>query len=324
MRAGGRGLQTAPVAVLLAVAAADSPRAQQAGEIEGMVLVPGGPFLMGSTTADVSAESDEMPQRIIELPSFYIDQFEVSNIEYKRFLDATGYRPPPHWKEGTYDEDADFYPVIEVSWWEAAAYALWAGKRLPTEAEWEKAARGTDGRRFPWGDEFHEDRANVTRAYEPINAHLEGASPYGAVNMAGNVAEWTASVYEPYPELVPVLPSEFGGVDTAAAPSRARVEKLQPKAQPRVENLQPNAPAPAADSIPAIRADDPRLQFFSASQLQDTRPRVYRGGSVNNYASFLRCANRESARPGERWYNIGFRCARDAPPAAPEAHRGGG
>src|SRR5262245_47029778 len=105
--------------------AGDAPSTAPPGDLsyEGMVLVPAGPFLMGSTHADVSAESDEMPQRVVDLPAFYIDQFEVSNIEYKRFIDATGYRPPPHWQDGTYEEGADFYPVMEVSYWDATAYA---------------------------------------------------------------------------------------------------------------------------------------------------------------------------------------------------------
>jgi formylglycine-generating enzyme required for sulfatase activity len=318
----GRELVTAVLGGSLGITVAvaqDPPAAEPAGDVgvEGMVLVPAGTFLLGSTKADASAESDEMPQRVVDLPAFYIDQFEVSNIEYKRFVDATGYRPPPHWKDGTYEEGADWYPVMEVSFWEATAYARWAKKRLPTEAEWEKAARGTDGRRYPWGDDFQEDKSNVTRAYAPINAHLGGASPYGAVNMSGNVAEWTSSVYEPYPELVPVLPSDFGGVDSTHVASRPKLEPVPAKLPPRGAKKPPPA---GADSTANIRDDDPRLQFFSVAELSDTRPRVYRGGSVNGYASFARCANREHAAPGARWYNIGFRCAKDAPPQRAKQH----
>jgi len=318
----GRELVTSLLGGSLGVAVAfagDAPSTAPPSDpsYEGMVLVPAGTFLMGSTQADVSAESDEMPQRVVDLPDFYIDQFEVSNIEYKRFIDATGYRPPPHWQDGNYEEGADFYPVMEVSYWDATAYARWVKKRLPTEAEWEKAARGTDGRRYPWGDDFHEDLGNVTRAYVPINAHLEGASPYGAVNMAGNVAEWTSSVYEPYPELVAVLPSDFGGVDSTQVASRPKLQPIPAKMPPRRKQ----APAPAdAESTAEIRDDDPRLQFLSVAELSDTRPRVYRGGSVNGYASFARCANREHAAPGARWYNVGFRCVKDAPPETPKPH----
>jgi len=298
--------------------AADLPRSNQGPEramaaanasVEGMVLVPTGTFLMGSSDEDRFCEPDEKPQRVVQLPAFYIDQFEVSNIDYKRFIDETGYRQPQNWTDGRYEDGADFYPVVDVSWWDAAAYARWAGKRLPTEAEWEKAARGTDGRRFPWGDEYRDDVVGTGWGYAPVSAHLDGASPYGVLNMAGNVAEWTASVYAPYPELVAVLPSAFGGVDTLGAASRPRVEKLQPRAAPGIE---PASEGWQPEERVQIRDDDPRLAFFDVEELQDTRPRVYRGGSINNFPRFLRCANREHALPKERWYNIGFRCAKDA------------
>ncbi|MFQ5600865.1 MAG: formylglycine-generating enzyme family protein [Candidatus Krumholzibacteriia bacterium] len=271
-------------------------------DVEGMILIPAGEFKMGSSSEDRFADSDEKPQRIVHLPAFYIDQFEISNLDYKRFIDAVGYPPPPGWKDGNYAEGADFFPVYDVSWWEAAAYARWAGKRLPTEAEWEKAARGTDGRRFPWGNESSDDMANSGPGYAPINAFLEGASVYGVVNMAGNVAEWTSSVYEPYPELDAVLPAEFGGMSEATEASQKRHRRLTP------------ASDVAAKTGKRPWSDDPRLMFFTGEELMDTRDRVYRGGSINNYWRFLRAANRERSHPGRRWYNIGFRCAMDAPP----------
>jgi formylglycine-generating enzyme required for sulfatase activity len=273
---------------------------------EGMILVPAGEFLFGSDAQEKFAESDELPQRVVQLPDFYIDQFEVSNIEYKRFIDDTRYPPPPSWSDGKYAEDADFYPVFEVSWWDAMAYARWAGKRLPTEAEWEKAARGGDGRRFPWGNEFDESLANAGDGYAPVTAYLEGASPFGVVNMCGNVAEWTASPYEPYPDLVAVLPTDFGGVDTTSAAARERLDRMQSDDPARYSGQRP-------------REGDPRLEFMSEYELKDERLRVYRGGSINNYTRFLRCANREKSGPGSRWYNIGFRCAKDAPNAAAES-----
>jgi formylglycine-generating enzyme required for sulfatase activity len=285
----------ATVAIVVGVAfIAGTALAQGSAEApEGMVLVPAGDFTMGSPEDDPHAESDEMPQRKINLPAFYIDQFEVSNIDYKRFIEATGYPPPPHWEQGNYAEGLDFYPVYNVSWWEARAFAKWASKRLPTEAEWEKAARGTDGRRFPWGDKFVTELANSREGYVPINAHLDGRSVFGAINMAGNVAEWTSSVYEPYPQLDALLPPEFGGTATA----------------------QDNATKPHKLDGPP-RKDDPLLEFFSADELRDGRDRVYRGGSFNNYAQFLRTANREHAGPRKRWYNVGFRCAKDVAAAA--------
>jgi len=283
---------------------------------EGMVLIPAGEFMMGSADDDIQAEGDELPQRVIALPDFYIDQFEVTNVEYKRFLDATGYPAPPQWQEGRYREDDDFDPVVNVTWWDATAYARWAGKRLPTEEEWEKAARGPNGRRFPWGDEYDSHLANSGRSLVPANAYIEGASPYGVVNMAGNAAEWTATPYEPYPDLAAVLPAEFGGTESSKQVSRPRVQKREP---PPIEKLEPRAtpedPEDAAyaqaDSIQ--HANDPRLAFFHAGELQDEPPRVHRGGGIGAFTNYLRCANRERESPGRRWANLGFRCAKDAP-----------
>jgi formylglycine-generating enzyme required for sulfatase activity len=294
---------------------------------EGMLLVPAGEFIQGSSEEDTQADKDEMPQRVVFLDAYYIDQFEVTNIEYKRFIDATGYPAPPSWVEGFYADGADFYPIVEVSWWDAVAYARWHGKRLPTEAEWEKAARGTDGRRYPWGNEYDSHLANDERLFQPVNAHLDGASPYGAVNMAGNAAEWTASVYEPYPELVAVLPEEFGGAQPSSTVARPRIERLtpRPERQPEVQRLEPKEPTGGDDEAALDEEEvpqDPRAAFFTPEELQDTQPRVYRGGSINNYPRFLRCANREKESPGARWYNLGFRCAMDAKSgAAPPSPR---
>jgi formylglycine-generating enzyme required for sulfatase activity len=263
-------------------------------ERKGMVLVPGGEFTMGSSERDSWADEDEMPQRVIDVPAFLIDQLEVSNLEYKRFVDATEWPPPPNWKDRTYPEGADFIPVTEVTWWDAAAYARWAGKRLPTEVEWEKAARGTDGRRFPWGDKFSRDAANNDETLLPVGSKPLGASPWDAVDMAGNVAEWTASAYSPYPELEAALPQEFGG-SAATAPVAGGSATVET----------------ARGDRPTIEPDDPRLEILTLEELRDTRPRVYRGGSFNSYARFLRCTNREKENPGARWNNLGFRCAAD-------------
>ncbi len=282
---------------------------------EGMLLIPASEFVMGSEDDDIHAEDDELPQRVIALTDFYIDQFEVTNIEYKRFLDATGYPAPPHWQEGRYREDDDFDPVVEVTWWDATAYARWAGKRLPTEAEWEKAARGPNGRRFPWGDDYDSHLANSGRSLVPANAYIEGASPFGVVNMAGNAAEWTATPYEPYPDLAAALPAEFGGTGSSKEISRPRVlspsiEKLVPRKTPEVLDPE-DFPDAQADSIQG--SDDPRSAFFDAAELQDERPRVHRGGGIGTFTNYLRCANRERESPGRRWANLGFRCAKDAP-----------
>jgi len=148
-----------------------------------MLLVPAGSFLFGS----------HADGRNIALPSFYIDETEVSNAEYRAFCEVTGHTPPP---TQDYTSHPD-YPVSGVSWQDAAAYAAWAGKRLPTEEEWEKAARGTDGRTYPWGNAPW--TGDIPSGLQPVNANPLRRSPAGAYNMAGNVWEWTASPYNPTP-----------------------------------------------------------------------------------------------------------------------------
>ncbi len=173
-----------------------------------MVLVPAGEFIMGVNYIGGQAGpyADEYPAHKVYVPSFYIDIYEVTNEEYKRFCDATGYPPPPHWEGGKYPEGQDKFPVNNVSWYDAVEYCKWAGKRLPTEAEWEKAARGTDGRMYPWGNEFTDDKNNPYkfcngghRGLKPVGSYPQGVSPYGCYDMVGNVAEWTSDWYKPYP-----------------------------------------------------------------------------------------------------------------------------
>ncbi|NPV40454.1 MAG: SUMF1/EgtB/PvdO family nonheme iron enzyme [Anaerolineae bacterium] len=164
-----------------------------------MAFIPAGEFIMGSEEF-----GPETPQRKVYLPDYYIDIYPVTNLEYKVFMDATSAMPPRHW--GGFDVPKGFenHPVHRISWFEAQMYAEWAGKRLPSEAEWEKAARGTDGRRWPWGNEFIEDNALVWDRGEflltsPVDAHPNGGSPYGVFETSGNVEEWTADWYEAYP-----------------------------------------------------------------------------------------------------------------------------
>ena len=179
-----------------------------------MVLVPAGVFLRGAP-APTPPEKDDAPARSVHLDAFYIDRAEVSNGAYARFLEATG-RRPPSWspQDGRRGEDwgrfswegrhpqpgtADL-PVTLVTWFDAEAYCAWAGKRLPTEAEWEKAARGTDGRRYPWGSAPPSGRASFGGARSgplPPGSFPGGAGPYGAVDLAGNVAEWVADYHDP-------------------------------------------------------------------------------------------------------------------------------
>lgn len=166
----------------------------------GMVLVPPGPFVMGSEEF-----AREAPQRTVDLPAFWIDRFPVTNNDYAAFVSATGHRAPVDWHAGQPRDGLGDHPVM-VTWTDADAYAVWAGKRLPTEAEWEKAARGTDGRRYPWGNSWDPSRALTweTAAVtgmrsEPVTARPRGASPYGCEQMIGLLEEWTADWYDAYP-----------------------------------------------------------------------------------------------------------------------------
>jgi formylglycine-generating enzyme required for sulfatase activity len=183
-----------------------------------LVLIPAGPFLMGLPESDFLAEDHEKPQRRVDLPAYWIDVYPVTNACYARFLEAGGYERrefwtaagwewkrrervwhPLMWGEPGWDGGAQ--PVAGVSWFEADAYARWAGRRLPTDAEWEKAARGTDGRRYPWGDAWPSAAvANFDMAAgrtTPVGLYPEGVSPYGCHDMAGNVNNWTADWYWP-------------------------------------------------------------------------------------------------------------------------------
>jgi len=170
-----------------------------------MVLVPAGEFLMGN-----QAEEDAPPHRVY-LDSFYIDRYEVTNGRYLKFVEATRHRAPQHvvdpqydlWAGATLTQGVADLPVVNVDWSDADAYCRWAGKRLPTEAEWEKAARGTDSRIYPWGNEAPSPvRLNFSRRWQgvhtlqPVGNYEAGNSPYGAQDMAGNVWEWVGDWYD--------------------------------------------------------------------------------------------------------------------------------
>ncbi len=158
------------------------------------VLVPAGEFWMGSDTGP----NDEKPRRRIYLDAYRIDRFTVTNARYRRFLRATGRSEPSYW--GDSDFNGASQPVVGVDWYDAEAYCQWSGKRLPTEAEWEKAARGSDGRKYPWGEQWDSSRANSRESNldktAPVGAYPGGASPYGALDMAGNVWQWVSDWYD--------------------------------------------------------------------------------------------------------------------------------
>ena len=250
--AGVMALAIGAVSCKATEAETDTAAPEQAVEPQRL-LVAAGPFVAG----DDQANADERPRRTEEVAAFLIDRVEVSNADFQRFLDAVAEstdtasdsawahpdqpkgldHTPRYWKPfipdvvarssvgptlpaGPDTFRAPDHPVVGVSWYSAWAYCQWAGGRLPTEAEWERAARGTDGRVWPWGDEWSFERAN-SGGYErggerdgwtytaPVLAYAGGASPTGALNMAGNVWEWTASVYQA--DLVPPVLTTRGG-----------------------------------------------------------------------------------------------------------------
>jgi serine/threonine-protein kinase len=171
---------------------------------EGMVLINGGEFKLGR---DDGNDLDQ-PAHAATVKPFFLDATEVTNEAYKKFLDATKHPAPPLWKDGTFPEAQEKFPVTDVTWEDANAFAKWAGKRLPTEEEWEFAARGTDGRLYPWGETYKPGTANINAEVttgadevktQPVGSYTEGRSPFGLFDLSGNAFEWTASPLTAYP-----------------------------------------------------------------------------------------------------------------------------
>jgi formylglycine-generating enzyme required for sulfatase activity len=253
-----------------------------------MVLVPAGRFWLGcndrggkacrtwegprgemyDTCISIECVAAEKPGGETYLDAFHIDRYEVSVGEYRTFLRATGHRALPDWAE-KYAPGED-HPAVGVDWEDATAYCRWAEKRLPTEAEWEKAARGTDGRQYPWGNEPVDGRranycdrrcdqqwkdASQDDGYQytaPVGSYPAGVSPYRVHDMAGNVCEWTSSLDKPYP----------------------------------------------------YKADDGREDPKASER------RVLRGGSWILFGTMARASNRISGRPEGRHGSVGFRCGK--------------
>lgn len=183
-----------------------------------MVIIPAGEFTIGSA----NGRSDEQPERSVYLDAFEIDRFEVTNAQYRRFLIATGRTAPVYWSGNDYPIGKTDYPVVGVRWDDADAYCRWAGKRLPSEAEWEKTCRNPDDRIYPWGNTWDSRNANVEvsapstwpldwteawpmlqtsqantvkRGLQPIGSHPNGATADGVLDLVGNAAEWVADWY---------------------------------------------------------------------------------------------------------------------------------
>jgi len=189
------------------------------GPPTGMVFIPEGYFPMGNS----SGREDEKPLHFVYTKAFFIDKHEVSNSEYMKFIEVTGHAKPTFWEDETLN--LPNHPVVGVSWRDSMAYAKWKGHRLPTEAEWEKSARGNDNRLWPWGRKFDKGfffyYVNVFgeddnyKKTAPVNYYESGASPFGLLNMSGNVWEWCLDWYDKdfyhiSPELNPQGPLSNG------------------------------------------------------------------------------------------------------------------
>ena len=204
---------------------------QQYPPIPGMAFVPAGWFLMGATDAETQIDVNDVeedylrasrPLRRVYLPAFYIDKFPITYSDYKEFIDATGY-DTPYWEGlGEVDETMRYdwnrqtrtfrpglerHPIVCITWYDAVAYSDWVGKRLPTEAEWEKAARGLEGQPYPWGWDSNLEKyccvlpegyvlTNPALEMSAVDAYPLGASPFGCYDMLGNCEEWCSDWYE--------------------------------------------------------------------------------------------------------------------------------
>ena len=175
-----------------------------------MILITAGEFLMGShPQKDKEAQSYEQPQHKLYLPEYWIAKTPATNAQYAAFVKATGYQAPQHWQNGKIPRGKEAHPVVYVLWDDAMAYCKWLAEAtgklytLPSEAEWEKAARGTDGRIYPWGNTFDKSKCNTGESgigdTTPVGKFPQGASPYGVLDMVGNVWEWTRSQWKGYP-----------------------------------------------------------------------------------------------------------------------------
>jgi len=176
----------------------------------GMVYIPAGEFIMGTDPKKEKDYSpslgftnnpyhDEVPERKLYLKGFYIDKYEVTMGQYAEFTKATGTEFPEAIEKLDIEKYKN-YPVSCVTWYDAAEYAQWANKKLPTEAQWEKAARGTGRRRYPWGNKIKKTSGNFSRkGIFPVGTYKDDVSPYGVYGMAGSLDEWVVNWYKPYP-----------------------------------------------------------------------------------------------------------------------------
>ncbi|MCG6968549.1 MAG: formylglycine-generating enzyme family protein [Gammaproteobacteria bacterium] len=245
-------------------------------EIDTMVKVPAGEFIMGTNYE--RADAQDQPEHTIELSAFYIDKYPVTNAQYARFVMQTNHRPPLDWENGKIPDGKLLHPVTMVSWYDAKAYCEANDKRLPTEAEWEKAARGNDGNRWPWGNKMDTSRVNTyynVGSTTEVTKYAGGVSPYGVFDLAGNVSEWTASDFNPYTD--------------SDAPSIL----FQPK------------------QVKAQTPQDRSLKVADLVPVQGVTYKVRRGGSWKSDPFATSAYHRNYSLPHYASDFFGFRCAKD-------------
>lgn len=168
-------------------------------ELDQIIRIPAGKFIVGTSSA--RADLQDQPQHDMTLQEYYIDKYPVTNIQYAKYIAETKYRPPLDWENGKIPDEKYIHPVVMVSWYDANRYCQHYGKRLPTEFEWEKAARGTDARRWPWGNSMDQLRLNTyynVGSTTEVTRFENGKSVFGVMDMSGNVSEWTSSKFVPY------------------------------------------------------------------------------------------------------------------------------
>ena len=251
---------------------------EQWAEYDSVVLIPQGEFVMG--TDSKRADVQNQPAHKVYLDDYYIDKYPITNAQYARFVVATKRRPPLDWENGKIPDNKLLHPVTMVSWFDAKAYCKHRGKRLPSEAEWEKAARGANARRWPWGDVM--DPAKLNTYYNVgsttvVTRYNNGASVYGVYDMAGNVSEWTASDFVPY--------------EGSKAPRNLFKAK-------------------------ALVANTPEDKAMNVGELMEVEDRVYkvrRGGSWKSDPFSTSSYHRNYSMPHYASDFFGFRCAKGAP-----------
>jgi len=250
--------------------------AGQWAEIEKQEEIPAGEFIMGTNYQ--RADAQDKPEHRVNLPAYFIDKYPVTNIQYARFVVETKHRPPLDWKDGKIPENKLLHPVTMVSWFDAKAYCEANGKRLPSEAEWEKAARGTAGNRWPWGNNMDPSRVNTyynVGSTTEVSKYPAGASAYGVFDLAGNVSEWTSSDFSPY-----------SGSDAPAS-------VFQPK------------------KVVALSQKDKAMKVADLVPLEGATYKVRRGGSWKSDPFATSAYHRNFSLPNYASDFFGFRCVKD-------------